>query len=53
MPPTGARFELPIAVITRFVDERIIEDREYYDTTTLLAQLSANAPGSPNPTQGE
>lgn len=42
--PTGERFELPIAVVTRFVDEQIIEDREYYDTTTLLAQLSGITP---------
>lgn len=40
--PTGQRLELPVAVITRFVDNLIIEDREYYDSTTLLAQLSVD-----------
>lgn len=40
--PTGQRIELPIAVVTRFVDNLIIEDREYYDTTTLLAQLGVD-----------
>lgn len=39
LPPTGARMSLPIAVFTRIEDGRIIEDREFYDTATMLAQL--------------
>lgn len=39
LPPTGAHMSLPIAVFTRVEDNRIIEDREFYDTATLLAQL--------------
>jgi steroid delta-isomerase-like uncharacterized protein len=39
LPPTGARMSLPIAVFTRVEGNRIIEDREFYDTATLLAQL--------------
>ncbi|MDH3306405.1 MAG: ester cyclase [Acidimicrobiia bacterium] len=39
IPPTGARMSLPIAVFTRVKDNRIVEDREFYDTATMLAQL--------------
>lgn len=42
LPPTGARMSLPIAVFTRVEDGRIIEDREFYDTATMLAQLGVN-----------
>ena len=48
--PTGARLELPIAIFTRLVDGQIVEDREYYDTGTMLAQLgispTADLPGA-------
>ena len=43
MPPGGKRFELPIAVVTRFVDGQIIEDREYFDTATMMTQLVGEA----------
>jgi len=43
MPPSGKRFELPIAVVTQFVNRQIIEDREYYDTATMVTQLTADA----------
>lgn len=39
LPPTGARMRLPIAIFTRLHDGRIIDDREFYDTATMLAQL--------------
>lgn len=39
IPPTGARLALPIAIFTTLVDGKIIEDREYYDTATMLGQL--------------
>ncbi len=42
MPPSGNRFELPIAVVTRFFDRQIIEDREYYDTATMVTQLTSD-----------
>lgn len=40
LPPTGRQLELPIAIVTRFADRQIIEDREYYDTATMVAQLT-------------
>lgn len=39
IPATGERLSLPLAVFTRIEDGRIIEDREFYDTGSLLAQL--------------
>ena len=39
IPATGKRLSLPLAVVTRIEDGRIIEDREFYDTGTMLAQL--------------
>ncbi len=41
IPATGERLSLPLAVFTRIEDGRIIEDREFYDTATMLAQLGA------------
>ena len=38
--PTGARLRLPIAIFTRVEDGRIVEDREFYDTASLLEQLA-------------
>ena len=38
--PTGAQLRLPIAIFTRVEAGRIVDDREFYDTATLLAQLS-------------
>lgn len=39
LPPTDVHLDLPIAVFTRVEGDRIIEDREFYDTATMLAQL--------------
>lgn len=39
LPPTGLPLRLPIAVFTRVEGDRIVEDREFYDTATMLAQL--------------
>jgi len=39
IPATGARLSLPLAVFTRVENGRIVEDREFYDTGTMLAQL--------------
>lgn len=43
IPPTGARLRLPIAVFARLDGDRIVEDREYYDTATMLAQLAPDS----------
>lgn len=45
IPPTGAHLELPIAIFTTLANGQIIEDREYYDTATILHQLG----NSPDP----
>ena len=42
MPPTGRHLELPIAIVTRFAEQQIVEDREYYDTATMLTQLTGD-----------
>lgn len=47
IPPTGARLELPLAVFTTIVDGKIVEDREYYDTTTMFAQLGVSPTAEP------
>ena len=47
IPPTGAHLDLPMAVFTTIVDDRIIEDREFYDTTTMLAQLGVSPTADP------
>ena len=39
IPATGEHLSLPIAVFTRIEDGRIVEDREFFDTATMLAQL--------------
>ena len=39
--PTGAQLELPLAIFTTILDGKIVEDREFYDTGTILAQLGA------------
>jgi steroid delta-isomerase-like uncharacterized protein len=39
IPATGERLSLPLAVFTRIEDGRIVEDREFYDTGTMLTQL--------------
>jgi steroid delta-isomerase-like uncharacterized protein len=39
IPATGKRLSLPLAVFTRIEDGRIVEDREFYDTGAMLAQL--------------
>lgn len=47
IPPTGARLELPLAIFTRILDGRIVEDREFYDTGTMLAQLGLSPVDDP------
>ncbi len=42
LAPTGARMSLPIAVFTRVENGQIVNEREFYDTATLLAQLGAS-----------
>ncbi len=49
LPPTGARMSLPIAVFSRVEDNRIIEDREFYDTATMLAQLGHDVSSARHP----
>ena len=39
IPATGERLSLPLAVFAHLEDGRIVEDREFYDTSTMLAQL--------------
>ena len=39
IPATGARIELPIAIVTRIEDGQIVEDWEYYDLATIMSQL--------------
>jgi steroid delta-isomerase-like uncharacterized protein len=46
LPPTGAAMSLPIAVFTQVEDSCIIEDREFYDTATMLAQLGLDSAAS-------
>lgn len=41
LPPTGAKMELPIAVVSRVEDGLIAEEWEYYDNATMMAQLTA------------
>jgi steroid delta-isomerase-like uncharacterized protein len=43
LAPTGARMSLPIAVFAFVEDGRIVEDREFYDTVTMLAQLGVDS----------
>ncbi|MGB3734098.1 MAG: ester cyclase [Ilumatobacter sp.] len=42
--PTGAAIVLPVAVISRLEDQRIIEEWEYYDSAALIGQLEAASP---------
>jgi predicted ester cyclase len=43
---TEERIELPIAIVTRVAERQIVEDREYYDTATLMAQLGLTEPAA-------
>lgn len=38
--PTGARIELPVAVVSRLEDRKVVEEWEYYDSATLMNQLA-------------
>lgn len=42
MAPTGARIELPMAIVSRLDEGRIVEEWEYYDSATLMGQLGAD-----------
>ena len=46
IPATGERIGLPVAVFSTVSGGRIIEEREFFDTGTLLSQLGLGAPGS-------
>ena len=39
IPATGRRIDLPVAVFSRVEAGRIIDEREFYDSGTLLTQL--------------
>ena len=39
LPPTGERLALPIAVFSRICDGKIAEEREFFDSGAILAQL--------------
>lgn len=41
--PTGAKIELPMAIVSRLDGGRIVEEWEYYDSATLMAQLDTGA----------
>ncbi len=42
LAPSGAKIELPIAIVSRFEDGQIAEEWEYYDSATLISQLGAD-----------
>ena len=42
IPATGARIELPMAVVSRLEDRRIIEEWEYYDSAILMGQITSS-----------
>jgi len=44
LAPTGRRVRLPLAHVTRVVDDRIVERVAYHDTSSLLRQLTAPEP---------
>ena len=41
IPPTGREFRCPVVAFFLFGDERIVCERVYFDTATILAQLTA------------
>lgn len=45
IPASGALMSLPVAVFARIEDGLIIEDREFYDTATMLMQLGIDTVG--------
>ena len=46
IPATGRRIDLPVAVFSTVADGRIVDEREFYDTGTMLAQLGLATPAS-------
>lgn len=40
--PTGASIELPMTVVSRFLDLRIVEEWEDYDAGALIEQISSD-----------
>lgn len=40
LAPTGNRVRLPLAHVTRVLDDRIVERSAYHDTASLLRQLT-------------
>src|ERR1700682_1793574 len=39
MPPTGKAFRVPIIAVFFFVDDRIVNERIYFDTASLVTQI--------------
>jgi len=39
MPPTGKSFRVPMIAVFFFEDERIINERIYFDTASLVTQI--------------
>ena len=39
LPPTGREFELPILSIFQFDEDKLVCERVYFDSTTVLRQL--------------
>jgi steroid delta-isomerase-like uncharacterized protein len=44
MPPTGRSFELRAIALFMFEEDRLVCERAYFDTATILAQLAGSAP---------
>jgi uncharacterized protein YbjT (DUF2867 family)/predicted ester cyclase len=42
MAPTGARIELPMVIVSRLQGGLIVDEREHYDTETLMNQLAGD-----------
>jgi predicted ester cyclase len=39
LPPTGRAFRVPIIAVFFFQDDRIVNERIYFDTASLLTQI--------------
>ena len=44
MPPTGRAFEARCIALFLFEDDRLVCERVYFDTATILAQLASGQP---------
>ena len=45
LPPTGREFELPILSIFLFDDDKLVCERVYFDSATIMSQLGLIQPG--------